>query len=42
VRTKEFWDQVTATEVLPFLGEVTALVGRARRAAERLYCWICL
>jgi hypothetical protein len=42
VRTEEFWDQATATEVLPFLGEVTALAGRARQAGERLYCWICL
>jgi hypothetical protein len=42
VRTEEFWGQATAAEVLPFLGEVTALVGRARRAGERLYCWICL
>jgi hypothetical protein len=42
VRTEEFWDQATATEALPFLGEVTALAGRARRAGERLYCWICL
>ena len=42
VRTEEFWDQATATEVLPFLDEVTALAGRARQASERLYCWICL
>ena len=42
VRTEEFWDQATATEVLPFLDEVTALAGRARQAGERLYCWICL
>jgi hypothetical protein len=42
VRTEEFWDQATAAEVLPFLGEVTALAGRARQAGERLYCWICL
>jgi hypothetical protein len=38
VRTEEFWDQATATEVLPFLDEVTALAGRARQAGERLYC----
>ena len=42
MRTEEFWDQATATEVLPFLDEVTALGGRARQASERLYCWICL
>jgi hypothetical protein len=42
VRTEEFWDQATAIEVLPFLGEVTALAGRARQAGERLYCWMCL
>jgi hypothetical protein len=42
VRTEEFWGQATATEVLPFLGEVTALAGRARQAGERLCCWICL
>jgi hypothetical protein len=42
LRTEEFWDQATATEVLPFLDEVTALAGRARQAGERLYCWICL
>jgi hypothetical protein len=42
VRTEEFWDQATATEVLPFLGEVTALARRARQAGERLYCWMCL
>ena len=42
VRTEEFWDRATATEVLPFLGEVTALVRRARQADERLYCWMCL
>ena len=42
VRTEEFWDQATATEVLPFLGEVTALARRARQADERLYCWMCL
>ena len=42
VRTEEFWDQATTAEVLPFLGEVTALAGRARQASERLYCWICL
>jgi hypothetical protein len=42
VRTEEFWDQATAAEVLPFLGEVTALARRARQAGERLYCWICL
>lgn len=35
-------DQATAAEVLPFLGEVTALACRARQAGERLYCWICL
>ena len=29
VRTEEFWDQATATEVLPFLDEVTALARRA-------------
>ena len=40
VRTEEFWDQATAAEVLPFLGEVTALAGRAQQAGERLYCWI--
>jgi hypothetical protein len=28
---EEFWDQATATEVLPFLDEVTALAGRAGR-----------
>jgi hypothetical protein len=42
VRTEEFWDQATTAEVLPFLGEVTALARRARQAGERLYCWICL
>jgi hypothetical protein len=42
VRTEEFWEQATAAEVLPFLGEVTALARRARQAGERLYCWICL
>jgi hypothetical protein len=42
VRTEEFWDQATAAEVLPFLGEITALARRARQAGERLYCWICL
>ncbi len=42
VRTQEFWEQPPATEVLPFLGEVTALARRARQAGERLYCWICL
>jgi hypothetical protein len=42
VRTEEFWDQATATEVLPFLDEVTALARRARQADERLYCWMCL
>ncbi len=42
VRTEEFWEQPPAAEVLPFLGEVTALARRARRAGERLYCWICL
>jgi hypothetical protein len=42
VRTEEFWDQATAAEVLPFLGEVTALARRARQAGERLYCWMCL
>jgi hypothetical protein len=42
VRTEEFWDQATAAEVLPFLGEVTALARRARQAGERLYCWVCL
>jgi len=42
VRTEEFWDQATAAEVLPFLGEVTALAGRARQAGERLFCWVCL
>jgi hypothetical protein len=42
VRTEEFWDQVTASEVLPFLGEVTALARCARQAGERLYCWVCL
>jgi hypothetical protein len=40
--TGGFWDQATAAEVLPFLGEVTALACRARQAGERLYCWICL
>ena len=39
VRTEEFWDQATAAEVLPFLGEVTAMARRARQAGERLYCW---
>jgi hypothetical protein len=42
VRTEEFWDQATTAEVLPFLGEVTALARRARQAGERLYCWTCL
>jgi hypothetical protein len=42
VRTEEFWDGATAAEVLPFLGEVTALARRARQAGERLYCWMCL
>jgi hypothetical protein len=42
VRTEEFWDQATATEVLPFLDEVTALARRAQQAGERLYCWMCL
>jgi hypothetical protein len=42
VRTEEFWDQPPAAEVLPFLGEITALARRARQAGERLYCWICL
>ena len=42
VRTEEFWEQPPAAEVLPFLGEVTALARRARQAGERLYCWICL
>ena len=42
VRTEEFWDQATATEVLPFLDEVTALARRARQADKRLYCWMCL
>lgn len=42
VRTEEFWEQPSAAEVLPFLGEVTALARRARQAGERLYCWICL
>jgi hypothetical protein len=42
VRTEEFWEQPPAAEVLPFLGEVTALARRARQADERLYCWICL
>jgi hypothetical protein len=42
VRTEEFWDQAAATEVLPFLDEVTALARRARQAGERLYCWMCL
>jgi hypothetical protein len=42
VRTEEFWEQATAAEVLPFLGEVTALARRARRAGEHLYCWSCL
>jgi hypothetical protein len=37
--TEEFWDQATAAEVLPFLGEVTAMARRARQAGERLYCW---
>jgi hypothetical protein len=39
VGTEEFWDQATAAEVLPFLGEVTAMARRARQAGERLYCW---
>jgi hypothetical protein len=42
VRTEEFGGQATATEVLPFLGDVTALARRARQAGERLYCWMCL
>jgi hypothetical protein len=42
VRTEEFGGQATATEVLPFLDEVTALARRARQADERLYCWMCL
>lgn len=42
VRTEEFWEEPTADDVLPFLGELTALAGRARQAGERLYCWICL
>jgi hypothetical protein len=42
VRTEEFWNQPAAAEVLPFLGEITALARRARQADERLYCWICL
>lgn len=42
VRTEEFWEQPPAAEVLPFLGEVTALARRARQAGERLYCWMCL
>lgn len=42
VATEEFWDEATAAEVLPFLGEITALAGRARPAGERLYCWMCL
>jgi hypothetical protein len=42
VATEEFWDEATAAEVLPFLGEITALAGRARHAGERLYCWMCL
>lgn len=42
VRTEEFWEQPPAAEVLPFLGQVTALARRARQAGERLYCWICL
>jgi len=42
VHTEEFWDGATAAEVLPFLGEVTALARRARQAGERLYCWSCL
>jgi hypothetical protein len=42
VRTEEFWEQPPAAEVLPFLGEVTALARRTRQADERLYCWICL
>jgi hypothetical protein len=42
VRTEEFWERPPATEVLPFLGEVTALARRARQAGECLYCWICL
>jgi len=40
VHTEEFWGD--ATEVLPFLGEVTALARRAQQAGERLYCWMCL
>jgi hypothetical protein len=42
VRTEEFWDGATAAEVVPLLGEVTALARRARQASERLYCWSCL
>jgi hypothetical protein len=42
VRTEEFWEQPPATEVLPFLVEMTALARRARQAGERPYCWICL
>jgi hypothetical protein len=42
VGTEEFWDGATAAEVLPFLGEVTALACRARQAGQRLYCWSCL
>jgi hypothetical protein len=42
VGTEEFWDGATAAEVLPFLGEVTALARRARQAGQRLYCWSCL
>jgi hypothetical protein len=42
VRTEEFGGLATATEVLPFLNEITALARRARQASEGLYCWICL
>jgi hypothetical protein len=42
VRSEEFWEQAHATEVLPFLEEMTALARRARQAGERLYFWICL
>jgi hypothetical protein len=42
VRTEEFWEHPPGTEVVPFLGEVTALARRAQQAGECLYCWICL
>jgi hypothetical protein len=42
VRTEEFGDTASATEALPWLGEIIALARRARQAGERLYCWMCL